>query len=48
MQIIIFLFILKDLCDGSIKYPCTGTILNERTVLTTATCALANSDDYKL
>ncbi|XP_008551865.1 phenoloxidase-activating factor 1-like [Microplitis demolitor] len=37
-----------NLCDGSIKYPCTGTILNERTVLTTATCALANSDDYKL
>ncbi|XP_043251647.1 chymotrypsin-like protease CTRL-1 isoform X2 [Colletes gigas] len=33
---------------GEIKYPCTGVILNKRTILTTASCALANSDDYKL
>lgn len=33
---------------GEIKYPCNGAILNERTVLTTASCALAKSDGYKL
>ncbi|XP_053974064.1 chymotrypsin-like protease CTRL-1 [Hylaeus volcanicus] len=33
---------------GEIKYPCSGVILNERTILTTASCALAKSDDYKL
>ncbi|XP_076683002.1 chymotrypsin-like protease CTRL-1 [Andrena cerasifolii] len=33
---------------GEMKYPCNGVILNERTILTTASCALAKSDDYKL
>ncbi|KZC13498.1 Serine protease easter [Dufourea novaeangliae] len=33
---------------GKITYPCTGVILNERTILTTASCALAKTDDYKL
>ncbi|XP_076172522.1 venom protease [Ptiloglossa arizonensis] len=33
---------------GEIKYPCSGVILNERTILTTASCALAKSDNYKL
>ncbi|KAL0117908.1 hypothetical protein PUN28_008945 [Cardiocondyla obscurior] len=33
---------------GEIKYSCNGVIINERTVLTTATCALAKSDRYKL
>ncbi|XP_015593955.1 chymotrypsin-like protease CTRL-1 [Cephus cinctus] len=30
------------------KYPCSGSILNDRTILTTATCALATTDTYKL
>ncbi|XP_011632349.1 chymotrypsin-like protease CTRL-1 [Pogonomyrmex barbatus] len=33
---------------GEIKYSCNGVIINERTVLTTTTCALAKSDRYKL
>ncbi|XP_017881078.2 chymotrypsin-like protease CTRL-1 [Ceratina calcarata] len=33
---------------GEIVYPCSGAILNERTVLTTASCALAKSTRYKL
>ncbi|XP_011346667.1 chymotrypsin-like protease CTRL-1 [Ooceraea biroi] len=33
---------------GETKYSCNGVIVNERTVLTTATCALAKSDRYKL
>lgn len=33
---------------GYIKYPCSGTIINERTVVTTASCALASSQTYKL
>ncbi|XP_067210889.1 phenoloxidase-activating enzyme 1-like [Linepithema humile] len=33
---------------GEIKYSCNGVIVNERTVLTTATCALAKSDKYRL
>ncbi|KAM0734646.1 Phenoloxidase-activating factor 1 [Formica fusca] len=33
---------------SEIKYSCSGVIVNERTVLTTATCALAKSDRYKL
>ncbi|XP_078036435.1 chymotrypsinogen B [Augochlora pura] len=33
---------------GETKYPCGGVILNERTILTTASCALSTSDDYKL
>ncbi|XP_063977866.1 chymotrypsin-like protease CTRL-1 [Diachasmimorpha longicaudata] len=37
-----------NLSDGTLAYPCTGTIINERTILTTATCALATSEEYKL
>ncbi|XP_070156492.1 chymotrypsin-like protease CTRL-1 [Polyergus mexicanus] len=33
---------------SEIKYSCSGVIVNERTILTTATCALAKSDRYKL
>ncbi|XP_076287642.1 venom protease [Lasioglossum baleicum] len=33
---------------GETKYPCSGVIVNERTVLTTATCALTNNDEYRL
>ncbi|XP_011062731.1 PREDICTED: uncharacterized protein LOC105151002 [Acromyrmex echinatior] len=39
---------LLDTLTGEIKYSCNGVIVNERTVLTTATCALAKSDRYKL
>ncbi|XP_076237918.1 venom protease [Calliopsis andreniformis] len=34
--------------SGEVKYPCSGVIINERTILTTASCALAKSEDYKL
>ncbi|XP_046486843.1 uncharacterized protein [Neodiprion pinetum] len=34
--------------NGRTKYPCSGVIVNERTVLTTGTCALATSNSYKL
>ncbi|XP_011310969.1 vitamin K-dependent protein C-like isoform X2 [Fopius arisanus] len=37
-----------NLSDGNLEYPCTGSIINERTILTTATCALATSDEHKL
>ncbi|KAK0162934.1 hypothetical protein PV327_006661 [Microctonus hyperodae] len=37
-----------NLNDGNLKYSCTGTIINERTILTTATCALATAHNYKL
>ncbi|KAL2716796.1 venom protease-like isoform X2 [Vespula squamosa] len=37
-----------NLQKGYMKYPCSGTIINERTVITTASCALANSQIYKL
>ncbi|XP_071555742.1 chymotrypsin-like protease CTRL-1 [Temnothorax nylanderi] len=39
---------LSDTLTGEIKYSCNGVIVNERIVLTTATCALAKSDRYKL
>lgn len=34
--------------DGDIRYSCAGVIINERTILTTASCALAKSANYKL
>ncbi|XP_043284814.1 phenoloxidase-activating enzyme 1-like isoform X2 [Venturia canescens] len=37
-----------NLITGEMKYPCVGTLINARTVLTTGTCALAKSDKYKL
>ncbi|XP_031839334.1 phenoloxidase-activating factor 1 [Nomia melanderi] len=33
---------------GETRYPCSGVILNERTILTTASCALTKTDHYKL
>ncbi|KAG7199421.1 hypothetical protein KM043_014050 [Ampulex compressa] len=33
---------------GEIKYCCNGVIINERTILATASCALARSEKYKL
>ncbi|XP_015186796.1 PREDICTED: venom protease-like isoform X2 [Polistes dominula] len=37
-----------NLQTGHIKYPCSGTIISERAIVTTASCALANSQIYKL
>lgn len=38
----------SDTISGEIKYPCAGTILNHRVILTAAHCALAKADNYKL
>ena len=40
--------LVADVNTGETKYPCTGTIIDARTIMTTATCALSSSDDYKL
>ncbi|XP_032685726.1 chymotrypsin-like protease CTRL-1 [Odontomachus brunneus] len=37
-----------NMLTGETKYSCNGVIISERTVLTTATCALAKSERYKL
>ncbi|XP_014478081.1 PREDICTED: venom serine protease Bi-VSP-like isoform X2 [Dinoponera quadriceps] len=37
-----------NMLTGEMKYSCSGVIVSERTVLTTATCALAKSERYKL
>lgn len=34
--------------NGEIKYPCQGSILNNRVILTAAHCALAKADNFKL
>ncbi|CAK9828023.1 Phenoloxidase-activating factor 1 [Anthophora retusa] len=33
---------------GEMKYPCSGAILSQYTILTTASCALAKTSNYKL
>lgn len=38
----------SDTLTGEIKFPCTGSILRKRVILTTAHCALAKADNYKL
>ncbi|XP_025161707.1 vitamin K-dependent protein C-like, partial [Harpegnathos saltator] len=38
----------SDVLTGEMRYSCNGVIVSERTVLTTATCALAKSERYKL
>ncbi|XP_044009406.1 phenoloxidase-activating enzyme 1-like [Aphidius gifuensis] len=37
-----------NLNNGIVNYTCTGTIINERTILTTASCALETHQDYIL
>ncbi|XP_028136341.1 phenoloxidase-activating factor 3-like [Diabrotica virgifera virgifera] len=38
----------RNVLTGEIKYPCTGSILNARIILTAAHCALAKADNFKL
>ncbi|KAJ8967106.1 hypothetical protein NQ317_002306 [Molorchus minor] len=38
----------RNVLTGEVKYPCTGSIINNRIVLTAAHCALAKADNYKL
>ncbi|RZB40318.1 venom protease-like, partial [Asbolus verrucosus] len=38
----------RNTLTGEVKYPCTGSIINNRVVLTAAHCALAKADNYKL
>ncbi|CAG9861846.1 unnamed protein product [Phyllotreta striolata] len=38
----------RNILNGEIKYPCAGSIINSRIILTTAHCALAKADNYKL
>ncbi|XP_033208695.1 phenoloxidase-activating factor 1-like [Belonocnema kinseyi] len=37
-----------NFANAAVMYPCSGVIINERTILTTATCALATSGNYQL
>ncbi|XP_044745406.1 CLIP domain-containing serine protease 14D-like [Coccinella septempunctata] len=38
----------KSTLTGEIKYPCSGSIINNRIILTAAHCALAKAENYKL
>lgn len=41
-------YFFLDTANGEIKYPCTGSIISNRIILTAAHCALAKADNYKL
>ncbi|KAF2902632.1 hypothetical protein ILUMI_03554 [Ignelater luminosus] len=38
----------RNVVTGEMKYPCSGSIISNRIILTAAHCALAKSDNYKL
>ncbi|KAJ8930576.1 hypothetical protein NQ314_016608 [Rhamnusium bicolor] len=38
----------RNVITGEVKYPCTGSIINNRIILTAAHCALAKAENYKL
>lgn len=38
----------KDVNTGSLAYPCTGSIISKRVILTAAHCALAKADGHRL
>lgn len=41
-------FLYLDLNTGSLVYPCSGSIISKRVILTAAHCALAKSDGHRL
>ncbi|CAH1164733.1 unnamed protein product [Phaedon cochleariae] len=38
----------RNVLTGEVKYPCTGSIISNRIILTAAHCALAKADNFKL
>ncbi|XP_063905184.1 CLIP domain-containing serine protease B4-like [Zophobas morio] len=38
----------RNVRTGEVKYPCTGSIISSRVILTAAHCALAKAENYKL
>lgn len=42
------MYSILDVATGELKFPCTGSIINKRVILTAAHCALAKAENYKL